>query len=159
VTMVLVTSSDICASRLEWKLFRQSKCLFCSKNKKKSRLAGPPPVYTTGASCVCAASQPIQILSSRRGAAPSGEATRTARVARSSRPAPEKKASERGGVIGGGRMWAGGHGAALLPAGPAQHPPSPAPPPQAGTHHAPARFPSRPSVHPSVEQAELRNPN
>lgn len=88
-----------------------------------------------------------------------GEATRTARVARSSRPAPEKKASERGGVIGGGRMWAGGHGAALLPAGPAQHPPSPAPPPQAGTHHAPARFPSRPSVHPSVEQAELRNPN
>ncbi|KAG2596287.1 hypothetical protein PVAP13_5KG151300 [Panicum virgatum] len=28
-------------------------------------------------------------------------------------------------------MWAGGHGVALLPAGPAQHPPSPAPPPQA----------------------------
>lgn len=69
--MVLVTSSDICASRLEWKLVRQSKCLFCSKNNNKkisARWAATCIYYGRIVRVRCKPTHSNSLLAARRGA-------------------------------------------------------------------------------------------
>lgn len=86
-------------------------------------------------SAVQAARHPFKTHSPRRSRARRGEGTRTRRQVTAG--------AGEGYFIRGGRTWVGGHVAALLPAGPSQHPPSPAPPPQGGTVPTTTRPPAR----------------